>query len=117
MEILPEPNPVVKCYLSADQITSIQPDQKVQFQLHTSHNQTKGFLEGNVKMISPSPEYSDNEKKDVYEILCSIDINQEKERSLKMKTGMTLIARFRLARRSAFDILMKDPGSVEADRS
>lgn len=117
MEILPEPSPVVKCYLTEDQITSIQPDQKVQFQLQSSHNHTKRFLEGNVKMISPSLAYSDNEKKDVYEILCSIDINKDKERSLKMKTGMTLIARFRLARRSAFDILMKDPGSVETDPS
>ena len=117
MEILPEPNPIVKCYLTGGQINSIKADQKVQFQLQSSQNQINRILEGNVKAISPSQAHRNNDKKNVYEVLCSIDINKGKERSLKMKTGMTLIARFRLARRSAFDILMKDPGSVETDPS
>ncbi len=106
LEILPEPDLVVKCYLSGDDITSVQPDQDVEFQVQSSQKPINGVLSGTVTKISPSPDMKDENA--LFEVSCSIDTTKQNSGASRLKAGMTLLARFRSARRSAFDIILKD---------
>ena len=106
LEIQPELGLVVKCYLSGDEITSVQPNQNVEFQFRSSGKEKNGTLSGKVTEILPS--IGRNDEKAIYEVRCSVDTLEKNFHAHQLKAGMTLLARFRPARRSAVDIILKD---------
>ncbi len=106
LEIQPEHEIVVRCYLSGDEITSVQPNQNVEFQFRSFGKEKNGTLSGKVTGILPS--INRNDEKAIYEVRCSVDTLEKNFHAYQLKAGMTLLARFRPARRSAFDIILKD---------
>jgi multidrug efflux pump subunit AcrA (membrane-fusion protein) len=106
LEIQPEHELVVKCYLSGDEITSVQPDQNIDFWIKSSANERNKTLSGKVTRILPS--ILSKGEKPIFEVRCSVDTLENDFHSSELKAGMTLLARFRPARRSAFDIILKD---------
>jgi multidrug efflux pump subunit AcrA (membrane-fusion protein) len=116
LEIQTESDLVVKCYLSGDKITSLQPEQNVEFQIHTAQQKRDKSFAGKVTDILP--DISRKDKAAIFEVRCSIDnpVGNDLHAS-ELKPGMALLARFRLARRSAFDIILKDVEPVNRDPS
>lgn len=116
LEIHPETELVVKCYLSGDNITSLQPEQCVEFQIQSARRETNKVFSGKIKEILPS--ISKKDKAAIFEVRCSIDDTLENDlHDSQLKSGMTLLARFRLARRSAFDIILKDVEDIDKNAS
>lgn len=116
LEIHPEIDLLVKCYLSGDKITSLQPEQNVEFQIQSDLRDTNKSFSGKITDILPS--ISRKDKKVIFEVRCSIEDPVENNlHTSQLKSGMTLLARFRLARRSAFDILLKDVEDIDKDAS
>ena len=106
LEIQPELDLVVKCYLSGDEITSVQPDQNVDFRIKSFGKEKNRNLSG--KVTSIQARISRKDEKPIFEVRCSVDTVENYFPASELKAGMTLLARFRLARRSAFDIILKD---------
>ena len=116
LEIRPDTSIVVKCYLPPDNIVSVQPDQKVEFQIHSIPNDTTRVIPGKVMEILPA--VLKNDKNAVFEVRCSIDDTVSNDlRASQLKPGMTLLARFRTARKSAFDIILKDVEVIDQSAS
>jgi hypothetical protein len=63
-------------------------------------------LRGKIERILPSVDPKD--PRAVFEVHCTIDSANGTNQSPSLKPGMTLLTRFRLARRSAVDIILKD---------
>lgn len=98
---------VVKCYLPGDKITSLQPEQNVDFLVRYTRKERGRSFTGKVTDILP--DISRKDKASIFEVRCSIDKTVENDLNASgLKPGTTLLARFRLARRSAFDIILKD---------
>ena len=106
----------MKCYLSGDNITSLQPEQSVEFQIQSARRETNKVFSGKIKEILPS--ISKKDKAAIFEVRCSIDDTLENDlHDSQLKSGMTLLARFKLARRSAFDIILKDVEDIDKNAS
>lgn len=116
LEIHPKADFIVRCYLSGYNIASLQPEQSVEFQFQSARRETNKPLSGKIKDILPS--ISRKEKAAIFEVRCSIDDAFENDlHASRLKPGMTLLARFRLARRSAFDIILKDVEHIDRNPS
>ncbi len=116
LEIRAERDLVVKCYLSGDKITSLQPEQNVEFLVRSTRKERDKSLSGKVTDIVP--DISREDKASIFEVRCSIDNTAENDLNASgLKPGMTLLARFRLARRSAFDIIVKDAEDINQNPS
>ena len=107
LEIQSGNNLVVKCYLSGDKIASLQSEHNVDFLVRSTRKESDKSFSGKVTDILP--DISRKNKASIFEVRCSIDNPVENDLNTSgLKPGMTLLARFRLARRSAFDIILKD---------
>jgi len=116
LEIQAESDLVFKCYLSGDKITSLQPKQNVDFLVRSTRNEGDKSFSGKVTDILPDTSRKD--KASIFEVRCSIDNTVENDLNASgLKPGMTLLARFRLARRSAFDIILKDAQDIDQSPS
>ena len=105
--LIPETGLIVECLVSPDEIWAINIDQEVKYQISASDRQDFAGITG--KVISISQDISQHQGHPLFEVRCSIDPMGKNSDSLyvrKLKRGMTLIAKFRLARRSAFDLLV-----------
>ncbi len=116
LEIQPEASLVVKCYLNGDNVASVKPDQNVEFQVQSFQKDPEQAISGKITEILPAKFSKD--RTTVYEVRCSIEDSDANDlRNSVLRPGMTLLARFRTARKSAFDILMKDPADIDPDPS
>ena len=116
LEIRAKSDLIVKCYLSGDKITSLQPEQNVNFLVRSTRKERDKSFSGKVTDILP--DISREDKPSVFEVRCSIDNTDENDLNASgLKPGMTLLARFRLARRSAFDIILKDAEDINQNPS
>jgi multidrug resistance efflux pump len=115
LEIVPKSALVVKCYLSGKDITSVQPEQSVEFQVESPKKNLNAVYPGTITEIVPS--INMNEGRVIYEVRCSIADFQKEIHPRELKPGITLLTRFRLARRSAFDIILKDVEDENSDQS
>ena len=116
LEIQPEASLVVKCYLNGDNVASVKPDQNVEFQVQSFQKDPEQAISGKITEILPAKFSKD--RTTVYEVRCSIEDSDANDlRNSVLRPGMTLLARFRTARKSAFDILMKDPVDIDPDPS
>jgi len=107
---------VVKCYLTGDKITSLQPEQDVDFMVRSPRKESYKSFSGKVTDIIP--DITRKDKASIFEIRCSLDNTVENDlQASGLKPGMTLLARFRLARRSAFDIISKDDENINQNPS
>jgi HlyD family secretion protein len=113
LEIIPESGLIVKCYVSSDEIGLVERNQKVIYRIPALKRLGGGTAAG--KVLSISPDVSVKNTEPVYEVRCSLD-SLPSESSCKkepLKNGMTLIARFRLARRTVFDLLVDDLEDIQ----
>lgn len=110
LELQSERDLIVKCYLTGEDITSVQPEHLVEFLVQSPPKETKDLFTGKVTNIIPS--ISSKDQKAIFEIRCSIDAIRHGPNSPALKVGTTLLTRFRGARRSAFGIILNE---VEAN--
>ncbi len=116
LEIQSDSDLVVKCYLSGDKIASLQPEQNVDFLVRSTRKERDKSFSGKITNILP--DLSRKDKASVFEVRCSIDKTAENDpKASGLKPGMTLLTRFRLARRSAFDIISKDAEDINQNPS
>ena len=108
LEIVPEAGLIVKCYVPAREIGRLRPDQDVEYHIPYSIRSDAKTSRGKVLSIAPDVEVKN--EKPVFEVRCSLDTTLSEPRGKKkqLKNGMILIARFRLARRTVFDLLVED---------
>jgi len=113
LEIIPESGLIVKCYVSSDEIGLVERNQKVVYRIPALKKLGVGNATG--KVLSISPDVSMQNTEPVYEVRCSLDSLPSESRRKKepLKNGMTLIARFRLARRTVFDLLVDDLEDIQ----
>lgn len=115
IEIVPKSALFVKCYLSGKDITSVQPQQVVEFQVESPKKNNEAVFPGTITEIVPS--ININEGRPIYEVRCSIADFQKEIHPVELKPGITLLTRFRSARRSAFDIILKDVENENSEQS
>lgn len=106
VDISPNTNLLIECYISPQDIGLLKLNNKVNFQIDAYNYNQWGLASGNIIDIGKDIEFIDN--KSVFKIQCSIN---EKELTLKngfagkLTKGMTLNAQFKLAERTLFDLL------------
>lgn len=115
MEIVPKSALIAKCYLSGKDITSLQLEQAVEFQVESPNKKNDSFFSGTVTEIVPS--INTNEDHLIYEVRSSIPDFQKEIHPVELKPGITLLTRFRSARRSALDIILKDDEDKNSEKS
>lgn len=106
LEIRSEQDLFVQCYLTGEDITSVQPEHIVEFLVQSQRKETKDLFKGKVTNIIPS--ISAKDQKAIFEIRCSIDSIRQGSNAQVLKVGTTLLTRFRGARRSAFGIILNE---------
>lgn len=105
-EISPDSNLIVECYISPNDIGLLDKDKSVNFQIDTFNYNQWGFVKGEILEIGNDIEIVDNNP--VFKVLCKINIKYlQLNNGFKghLKKGMTLNARFELARRTLFNLL------------
>lgn len=106
VEISPNTNLLVECFISPQDIGLLKANNKVKFQIDAYNYNQWGLASGNIIDIGKDIEFIDNTS--VFKIQCKIN---EKQLKLKngfegeLKKGMTLNAQFKLVERSLFDLL------------
>ncbi len=106
MEISPNTQIVAECYVSPETIGLLKKENKVSFQVSSFNYNQWGLATGTIKEIGNDVQWID--KQPVFHVLCSLD---QDYLSLKngfkgyFKKGMTVQARFDIAKRSLFDLL------------
>jgi len=127
LEITPESGLIVKCHVSSEDIGFVEPNQEVEYQIRSLKRRGLGLAKGRV--ISIAPVVNSEGGSPAFEVRCSLDTLQgasdtnnsastsQSNKNRHFKNGMTLIARFRLARRSALDILTEDPEETQINHS
>ncbi|AUS05097.1 HlyD family secretion protein [Pseudotamlana carrageenivorans] len=106
VDISPNTNLLVECYISPQDIGLLKMDNEVHFQLDAFNYNQWGLATGRVTDIGKDVEIINNTS--MFKVLCQL---HNKELQLKngfvgkLKKGMTLSAQFKLAKRSLFDLL------------
>lgn len=106
VEISPDTNLLVECFISSQDIGLLRLNDRVSFQIDAYNYNQWGLATGNIVDIGKDIEFKEN--KSVFKIQCKIN---EKHLKLKsgfegeLKKGMTLNAQFKLIERSLFDLL------------
>ncbi len=116
VEIIPKSDLIVKCYVDAEDIGLVRHEQEVFYRMKALNRIGAGPLKG--KVISISRDVTLDQGHPVFEVHCSLDtmpaspampVGEESTAGPNpeyLRSGMTLIARFRLARRTVFDLLL-----------
>lgn len=117
LQIIPETGLIVKCYVSADEIGLVEPDQEVEYRIPSLKK--LGVEPPMGRVLSIAPDVSIKNNGPVFEVRCSLDSVAPESGLNKgyLKNGMTLIARFRLARRTVFDLMVDDLEDVKENFS
>lgn len=109
-EIVPDSHLIAACYVSPDEIGFVKPGQEVEIQVSSFKRRVIGPLRGKVLDIGSTLDlYHGNP---AVEVRCSLNEGEGIADPCQLKKGMTLLVRFRLARRSAIDLLadeVEDP--------
>lgn len=106
MEISPDTNLLVECFISPQDIGLLKLNNQANFQIDAYNYNQWGLATGEIIDIGKDIEFIENAS--VFKIQCKIN---EKQLKLKngfageLKKGMTLNAQFKLAERSLFDLL------------
>lgn len=106
VEISPNTNLLVECFISPSDIGLLKINNKVNFQIDAYNYNQWGFASGEIIEIGKDIEFIENTP--IFKVHCSL---KNKELKLKngfkgkLKKGMTLNAQFQLAERSLFDLL------------
>jgi HlyD family secretion protein len=106
VDISPDTNLLVECFISPQDIGLLKVNNKVNFQIDAYNYNQWGLASGNIIDIGKDIEFIENAS--VFKIQCKIN---EKQLKLKngfageLKKGMTLNAQFKLAERSLFNLL------------
>ncbi len=104
--ISPESDIVAECYINTRDIGLIKPNQQATFQIDAFDYNYFGILTG--KILSIDNDYTIVDNKPVFKIRCLLDARQlhlKNGFSGVLKKGMTLQARFIVARRSFWQLL------------
>ena len=126
VEIIPEDRLIVKCLVSSEDVSLVKPQQEVVYQIPSLKKLGVGPVTG--KVISIAPDMILEEGLPVFEVRCSLDSlpdspsssgkdnNPSMGQRKYLRNGMTLIARFRLARRTVFDLLLDRKEGTQTGR-
>jgi HlyD family secretion protein len=126
VEIIPEDRLIVKCLVSSEDVSLVNPQQEVVYQIPSLKKLGVGPVTG--KVISIAPDMILEEGLPVFEVRCSLDSlpdspsssGKDNDPSMGqrkyLRNGMTLIARFRLARRTVFDLLLDRKEGTQTGR-
>jgi hypothetical protein len=83
--------------------------------LNHQKKNNEAVFPGTITEIVPS--INMNEGRPIYEVRCSITDFQKEIHPVELKPGITLLTRFRSARRSAFDIILKEVENENSEQS
>lgn len=106
-EVSPDSSLVVMVYLSPSDIGLVKPEQEVRFQIEAFNYNQWGMLGGKVTEIADDVIFDGNQQP-VYRVKClpdSMNLRLANGYIGQLKKGMTLQARFTVARRSLFQLL------------
>jgi len=104
--ISPDSTLIVETYVSPKDIGLLQPGQPVRFQVDAFDYNQWGFIEG--KILSLANDFSLVDGKPVFKVRCSLNqttLRLKNGYQGTLKKGMTVRARFQIARRSLFQLL------------
>ncbi|CAM1359651.1 HlyD family secretion protein [Tenacibaculum xiamenense] len=105
-EISPNTAIVAECYVSPETIGLLKKENKVSFQVSSFNYNQWGLATGTIKEIGNDVQWID--KQPVFRVLCSLDqdyLSLQNGFKGYFKKGMTVQARFDIAKRSLFDLL------------
>lgn len=105
-EISPEKDLLVECYLSPAEIGLVRDSMQVSFQFDAFNYNHWGLGEGRVKDISH--DVITHQEQPVFKVRCSLDTHELRLKNGytgRLRKGMTLTARFRITRRTLFQLL------------
>lgn len=106
VEISPNTNLRVECYISPQDIGLLRQDNMINFQIDAYNYNQWGLATGTITDIGKDIELINNTS--VFKVLCKLNQNELKLKNgftSKLKKGMTLSAQFKLTERSLFDLL------------